>query len=193
MQAQGIAEVQSKLIGALPMLQESLTEQLQNTLSDLETKTVENATHTLQDKISRLHEDLLTQHQVDLARESKAIYQGLTEQSQSELTIYLDALQLKSKQQLYQEVGDAFPLLFQGLSGDVAKTLKQDLTIMAESAKNNFIQHLNAELPEVEQILANKVQELLKTEVPRIEQQLSLNIKAEIEKLLDSVRLIFSK
>jgi hypothetical protein len=30
-------------------------------------------------------------------------------------------------------------------------------------------------------------------EIPRIEQNLTQNIKAEIEKLLDSVRLIFNK
>ena len=64
---------------------------------------------------------------------------------------------------------------------------------MADASKQEFKQTLNAELPEVEQALANKVQEILSVEVPRIEQQVSANIKAEIEKLLDSVRLIFSK
>ena len=64
---------------------------------------------------------------------------------------------------------------------------------MSAASKQNFKQSLNAELPEVEQVLANKVQEILNVEVPRIEKQLSSSIKTEIEKLLDSVRLIFTK
>jgi hypothetical protein len=193
MQAQGIAEVQAKLIGALPMLQDSLTEKLQANLSELETKTVENASHALQDKITRLHEDILTDHQNNLARELASVYQGLTAQSQSELNIYLDALQLKSKQQLDKEVSEAFPTLYQDLTGELTVTLNKDLADMAGASKQDFKQSLNAELPEVEQVLTNKVHEILNVEVPKIEQQLSASIKAEIEKLLASVRLIFSE
>ena len=42
MQAQGIAEVQAKLILGLPMMQEALISQLQTTLTGLEATTVEN-------------------------------------------------------------------------------------------------------------------------------------------------------
>jgi len=37
------------------------------------------------------------------------------------------------------------------------------------------------------------VHEILNAEVPKIEQKLILNIKTEIEQMLDSVRLIFNK
>ena len=121
------------------------------------------------------------------------VYQSLTAQSQSELTIYLDALQLKSKQQLEKEVGEAFPTLYQELTGELTLTLNQDLVGIADITKQNFKQSLNAELPEVEQVLAKKVHDILNNEVPRIEQQISTNIRAEIENLLNSVRLIFSK
>jgi putative NADPH-quinone reductase len=175
------------------VLQDSLTEKLHITLSGLEIKTVEDTSHALQDKITRLHEDILTDHQNNLARELSVIYQGLTAQSHTELTVYLDALQLKSKQQLDKEVSEAFPALYQKLVSELTASLKQDFMEMANASKQDFKQTLNAELPEVEQALANKVQEILSVEVPRIEQQVSANIKAEIEKLLDSVRLIFSK
>jgi len=175
------------------MLQESLTAKLQANLAELETKTVENASHALQDKITRLHDDILTDHQNNLARELASVYQGLTAQSQSELNIYLDALQLKSKEQLDKEVSEAFPTLYQGLSSELTAALSKDFADIAGASKQDFKQSLNAELPEVEQVLANKVQEILNVEIPRIEQQISTSIKAEIEKLLDSVRLIFSK
>ena len=58
---------------------------------------------------------------------------------------------------------------------------------------NDFKQGLNSELPVVEQVLNNKVHEILDTEVPLIEQKMTLSIKTEIERLIDSVRLIFQK
>jgi hypothetical protein len=64
---------------------------------------------------------------------------------------------------------------------------------LAENSKKDFIQALSADLPTVEQALANKVHEILDVELPRIEQALTANIKSEIEKLLESVRLVFPK
>ena len=91
------------------------------------------------------------------------------------------------------EVGEAFPALYQGMSEGLSATLKLDLTSMADVTKNDFMQSLGAELPAVEQALDNKVHEILNVEVPKIEQKLILNIKTEIEQMLDSVRLIFNK
>ena len=135
---------------------------------------VQTATLALQDKVKRLHEDLLIEHQASLAAELAVVYQGLEAQSQAELALYLQALQLKSKQQLALDIDDAFPALYQSLSHDWGVTLKQELDVIADVTKNEFKQQLNTELPEIER---NLIQ----------------NIKTEIEKLLDSVRLIFNK
>ena len=45
----------------------------------------------------------------------------------------------------------------------------------------------------MEQALDNKVHEILDAEVPRIEETLTANIKAEIGKMVESVRLVFPK
>jgi hypothetical protein len=154
---------------------------------------VQAATLDLQEKLTKLHEDLLSEHQTSLATGLAGVYQGLEQQSQVELNLYLEALQLKTKQQLALEIDEAFPALYQGLSDEVSVKLKHDVESMANVTRNDFKQQLNAELPSVEQALDKKVHEILDVEMPRIEQNLTQNIKAEIEKLLDSVRLIFNK
>jgi len=63
---------------------------------------------------------------------------------------------------------------------------------LTERAKSDFIQGLNAELPSTEQALTNKVLEVLSAEMPRLERELTANIRAEIGKLVESVRLVFS-
>ena len=54
----------------------------------------------------------------------------------------------------------------------------------------DFLQLLNAKLPAVEQVLANKVQEVLDAELPRVEQKIKGNVETEVGKLLGSVRLV---
>lgn len=192
-QAQGITEVESRLTQALPAMEQALTAQLQETLASLEALTVENATHALQDKISRLHEDILSEHQTNLSIELGSVYRGLTQQTQTELSVYLEALQLQSQQQLEQKLGDTFPAIYQGLSNELSATLRNDFLLLAESEKTNFVNALEADLPAVELVLANKVQEILQLELPVIEQKMVASVSTEIEKLIDSVRLVFQK
>ena len=175
---------------------EILKADLANALNQLQLQRaaeVQAATLDLQEKLTKLHEDLLSEHQTRLATGLAGVYQGLEQQSQVELNLYLEALQLKTKQQLALEIDEAFPALYQGLSDEVSIKLKHDVESMANVTRNDFKQQLNAELPSVEQALDKKVHEILDVEMPRIEQNLTQNIKAEIEKLLDSVRLIFNK
>ncbi len=157
------------------------------------TTELEVARLDLHNKINSLHEYLLAEHQARLSADLAEAYKGLEEQSQAELNLYLESLQLKTKQQLALDMDQAFPALYRALSDEVSVTLKSDLESMANLARNDFRQQLNAELPTIEQALENKVHDILNIEVPRIEQNLTQNIKSEIEKLLDSVRLIFNK
>lgn len=193
MQARATSEVDEKFTASLPGLQQQLAEQLQLTLADLEKATVDNATQALQEKTSQLRESIFAEQKVNLAQELAAIYKALTQHTQTELSVYLDSLQAQSQQELQQKLGDTFPALYQNLSNELTATLKTDFTALADNAKKDFMQGLSADLPTVEQALANKVHEILDVEVLRIEQTMTASIKAEIEKMVESVRLVFPK
>ena len=193
MQAQAATELNEKFIASVPNLQQQLAEQLQLTLAALEKVSVDNATQALQEKTSQLRENIFADQKANLAQELAAIYKALTQHTQTELSVYLDSLQTQSQQELQQKLGDTFPALYQNLSNELTATLKTDFTALAENTKKDFIQGLSADLPSVEQALANKVHEILDVEVLRIEQVMTTAIKAEIERMIESVRLVFPK
>lgn len=128
MQAKGVSEVQAKMLEALPQLQDSLTEKLQVVLQSVEVDTVEKATQLLQDRIIKLHNDLLTEHQAGLTRESTTAYQTITSQLQSELKVHTEELQLNSKQQLTSEINQTLPALYEAISNEIKDKVRQDLT-----------------------------------------------------------------
>lgn len=193
MQTQAASELNEKFSASLPALQQTLSEQSQLTLADLEKVAVDNALQTLQEKTSELRESIFAEHKANLALELASIYKALTQHTQTELSVYLDSLQTQSQQELQQQLGDTFPALYQNLSDELTAKLKADFTALADSSKQDFIQGLSADLPAAEQALADKVHEILNVEVLRIEQQMIASIKAEIEKMIESVRLVFPK
>ena len=190
MQQDAIADVQARLMQNLPLLENSIKSQLQTSVASIEATAVENATHLLQKKMRQLHDSLLIEHQANLTQELSAKYHELTQQTHSELNAYLETLQVQSQQQLENKLGDTFPALYQGLSDELGATLKRDFEGLAQNASQDFLQLLNAQLPAVEQVLANKVQEVLALELPRVEQKIKGNIEAEVGILLGSVRLV---
>jgi len=190
MQQNAIVDVQASLMQNLPLLEKSLKSQLQTAVAGIEATAVENTTHLLQEKMGQLHDSLLIEHQANLMQEFSAKYLELTQQTQGELKSYLATLQAQSQQQLEDKLGDTFPVLYQGLSDELGATLKRDFEGLAQNASQDFLQLLNAKLPAVEQVLANKVKEVLDAELPRVEQKIKGNIEAEVGKLLGTVRLV---
>lgn len=192
-QEQGLADVQNKISLALPLLEQSLNNQLQMTFSQLEVTTVENATQKMQAHMEQLKINLLANQQSSLEHEFSEKYRELMQQTQAELSVYLNELNLQSQQQLEQKLGDTFPALYQGLSNELGARLKQDFELLAVEVSKDFLQSISAQLPAVEQILGSKVLEILEAEMPNIKQKISVNVEAEVVKLLDSVRLVSHK
>ena len=192
-QEQGLADMQNKITQALPLLEQSLNNLLQMTYSQLEVTAVENATQKLQVHMEQLKINLLTDLQSNLAHEFSSKYRELLQQTQAELSVYLNELNLHSQQQLEQKLGDTFPALYQGLSNELGARLKQDFELMAEEVSKEFFQSISTQLPEVEQVIGGKVLEILDAEMPNIKQKISVNVEVEVIKLLDSVRLVSNK
>jgi hypothetical protein len=167
--------------------------ELQASLGQLEKSSLATAADALNASLATLSETLFAEQKANFGLELGVIYKGLTQHTQTELNIYLDSLQAQSQLQLQQKLGDTFPALYENLSNELSATLRADFTALAEAAKKDYIQGLSVALPVVEQALENKTLEILNAELPRIEQLLTASVKSEIEQLVESVRLVFSK
>lgn len=69
--------------------------------------------------------------------------------------------------------------------------VEQELRVTADGVRQDFNQALNADLPEIQQLLAAKVQELFTAELPNFEQIVLTRAKAEVGQILSGIRLAF--
>lgn len=148
------------------------------------------------------------------------LHQELTEQKQAATDVMADFYQMKvtetteSANQLAQSLNkdlvQAVSSYANQLADDTTQHLKQtqesllaeatahirlqveqELRVTADGVRQDFNQALNADLPEIQQLLAAKVQELFTAELPNFEQIVLTRAKAEVGQILSGIRLAF--
>lgn len=148
------------------------------------------------------------------------IHQELTEQKQAATDVMADFYQMKITettesanqlaQSLNKELVQTVSSYANQLSDDTTQHLKQvqesllaeaserirlqveqELRVTADGVRQDFNNALNADLPEIQQLLAAKVQELFTAELPNFEQIVLARAKAEVGQILSGIRLAF--
>lgn len=148
------------------------------------------------------------------------MHQELTEQKQAATDVMADFYQMKITettesanqlaQSLNKELVQTVSSYAHQLSEDTTQHLKQvqesllaeaterirlqveqELRVTADGVRQDFNHALNADLPEIQQLLAAKVQELFTAELPNFEQIVLARAKAEVGQILSGIRLAF--
>ncbi len=148
------------------------------------------------------------------------MHQELTEQKQAAIDVMADFYQAKVTettesanqlaQSLNKELVQTMSSYAHQLSEDTTQHLKQvqesllaeaterirlqveqELRVTADGVRQDFNHALNADLPEIQQLLAAKVQELFTAELPNFEQIVLARAKAEVGQILSGIRLAF--
>lgn len=189
MQEAGIVSVQASLDDALPTLKAQCLDDIKATLATVENNTVMQASQALRDKMVAMDDGLFKAHQTKITESLNLVYEELSQKSQTELSMFVDALQLQSQQQLEEKLAASFPALYQKMADDLLADLQSQLSGLADSTKTNFTEALNVSMPAIETALTDKVQAVLAKELPSIQQHLSEVIQLEVKALLSSVRL----
>ena len=190
------------------MFEEVATQQLKFTQA-LETFVTEAQANMQTHLLEQVREHMKTQ-----------MHQELTDQKQAAMDVMADFYQAKVTettesanqlaQSLNKELVQTVSSYANQLSDDTTQHLKQvqesllaeaterirlqveqELRVTADGVRQDFNHALNADLPEIQQLLAAKVQELFTAELPNFEQIVLARAKAEVGHILSGIRLAF--
>lgn len=189
MQAASVESAQLTLSTTLPEIREALMREVKETLATVETNSVMQASQALRDKMVAMDEGIFKAHQSKMTDAFNVFYDELAQKSQTELSVFVEALQLQSQQQLEEKLAGSFPALYQQMADQLMTDLKSQLTALADETRTDFTEALNVAMPAVETALADKVNTVLADEMPKIQQHLSETIQAEVKQILSEVRL----
>lgn len=174
----------------MPQLETSLIEKVNARLLDLQTATIEKVTDALQQQIADFHEATLEKMRQDLARDLPGVYQSIIEQANQTLVEQLKRLQEEASQALGVKMNETLPSIYALASTQVKTDLFAEMTDFANTTKQDFEIALKGEVPELEQLLKDRIHEAFANELPTMRQEISAQVNGEIEAMISSVRLV---
>ena len=174
----------------IPQLETSLIEKVNARLQDLQTATIEKVTDALQQQIADFHEATLEKMRQDLAQDLPGIYQSIVEQANQSLVEQLKRLEEDASQELGMKMNETLPSIYALASTQVKTNLFAEMTDFANTTKQDFEIALKGEVPELEQLLKDRIHEAFANELPTMREEISAQVNGEIEAMISSVRLV---
>lgn len=177
----------------MPEMEKTIMARLEEKLAVFEDDTVESMTKSLTAQMADLQVMMFQEHQTNLQAELAKVYTDLTEQTKGALDSHVLSLQAVSEDSLQNKLAETFPSLYDGLSNNLLASLEQDINARADETRQAFKTQIDADLPDAQAIVGNKVDSVLAEAVPKLEAEISQNVRAEVQKIVESVRLVFNQ
>jgi hypothetical protein len=195
-------QTQTRLFEEVGAQQLKFTEALQTYVATAQSDMQATLLEQVQTHIKTLmHQELTEQKQATLdvmadfyqvkVNESKESATQLAQTLSKELvqTVSMHANELTDD--AIQHLKQAQEALLLEASARIRGQLEQELRVSADVVRQDFNHALNADLPEIQQLLATKVQELFVAELPNFEQIVMERAKVEVSQILSGIRLAF--
>lgn len=192
LQQESILALRDEFEQVMPQLEGALIEKVNARLLDLQTSTIERVTDTLQQKVAEFHEATLEKMRQDLVRDLPEIYQTIIVQAKEALAYQLSSLQEDASQELGIKMNETLPSIYALASMQIKTDLFAEMSGFAQTTKQDFENALRGEVPELEQLIKDRIHQAFADELPIMRQEISAQVNGEIESMIRSVRLVTS-
>ena len=113
-------------------------------------------------------------------------------QAKEALAYQLSSLQEDASQELGIKMNETLPSIYALASMQIKTDLFAEMSGFAQTTKQDFENALRGEVPELEQLIKDRIHQAFADELPIMRQEISAQVNGEIESMIRSVRLVTS-
>jgi hypothetical protein len=143
------------------------------------------------------HQALLEQatssHQAELAGSLTSNFESISTNAKEDLAERLRLIQADAVEQMRSTLNTAIPSIYAAAGDDVKAKFADEMTEQSQQMRDNFLTTINADLPAVQEVMRENIQQILASTLPSLEQDLRLQLTKELEELLLKVRFVLPK
>ena len=176
----------------MPQLETDVAERVGVNLSDLQTSALLKITDLLEVKVAELHQIAADKIHQDLMRDLPMFYKNIIEKANQDLAEHLKQLQEEANLVLSIKMNETLPSIYELASAQIKTDLFAEMTQFAKTTQLDFEAAMKGEVPELEQLLKERIHQAFAGELPVMRQEISTKVNSEIEALIRSVRLVAS-
>ncbi len=182
-QADAITQMQGAFTESMPAIYSAV-------VTDEQAKIMATITEQLQLSLQAFQAQSLSEHQAQLGQQLASTFESINLQAKADLQQHLQTIQADAISQMQIAISDAMPSIY-GLAADEVK-LKFTDNMTAESlqVREQFLETINADLPVVQRVLQENIQQILAAALPTLENDLRKQLTMELQDLLLKVKFV---
>ena len=102
----------------------------------------------------------------------------------------LNASQHKALQEMSDVLNETKASIYASTADEIKTNFTQQMTAQSAEVRDQFLTQVNADLPAVQEVLRENIEQLIAAALPTFEKGLRLSLTAELKSLLQTVKFV---
>ena len=197
LQAEALAQMRTTFTEAMPSI---YTNAIQEQEEEIVAKISQNLNQELQafqaQSISQ-HQTQLAQsissHQAQLGQSLSSNFESISHDAKDDLAERLRSIQTEAIEQMRSTLNAAIPSIYAAAGDDVKAKFADEMTEQSQQMRDTFLVTINADLPAVQEVMRENIQQILATSLPSLTLDLRNQLTEELHDLLLKVKFVLPK
>ena len=183
-QAESLNQHQTQLAQSIEQLQMQLTQSISSHQTLL--------AHSLNQQNNQLTQSI-SSHQSQLTQSLASQSETLNASAKDDLTNQLGIIQTDAVEQMRSTLNAAIPSIYGAAGDEVKAKFNDEMVEQSGQLRTNFLATINADLPAVQEVMRENIQQILASALPKLELDLRNQLTEELQDLLIKVKFVLPK
>lgn len=188
LQTEAVTKVDRLLTDVMQTSTHAASAEIATHVEALKTEATARVVHNMNQELQAFQAESLQQFQTHFSNEMTNAYQVITENAQLALQQQLQFMQDETLTQMRNNLAIAMPEIHDTAVSQVKSAFVDEMNEQSAALKESFLTAINGDLPAVQEILRDNIQQILASALPVLESDLRRQLTDELQELLLKVK-----
>jgi hypothetical protein len=190
LQTDVVSKVDRLLSDVMQTSTQAATAEISTHIEALKTETTQRVVQELTQEMQTFQSASLQQQQAQANEALSNVYQDISQQASQSLQQQVEAMQAEALAQARNDLNAAMPDIYAAAISEVKAKFVEEMSAQSASLRDDFLATVNGDLPAVQEVLRDNIQQILASALPALEQDLRLQLTDELQQLLLKVKFV---
>lgn len=185
-----VSKVDRTLTDVMQSYSQAATAEINTHVEALKEEAKQRVSGELTQEMQAFHDNSI-QKQQTLAHEALTnLYKNISLQANLALQQHMQTIQDVALTQVRSDLKTALPDIYSAAVGEVKAKFVEEMNAQTLTLREEFLITMNGDLPSVQEVLRDNIQQILAGALPALEQDLRLQLTDELQQLLLKVKFV---
>ena len=197
LQSDALAQMRATFTEAMPSIYTNAFAEQQDQIAVQISQNLNQEMQAFQAESVSQHQAQLSQsissHQDQLTQSLANNFESISHSAKEDLAERLRLIQADAIEQMRITLNASIPSIYAAAGDDIKAKFSDEMAVQSEQLRESFLETINSDLPAVQEVMRENIQQILAIMLPNLELDLRKKLTAELEELLLKVRFVLPK